>query len=69
MEYSADANTLNAAFGTPGGKVVAPIAEVTMEEGHHDHHGEEHHDADHHGDDHGASHDDHSGDHHEGHDH
>ncbi len=75
MEYSADANTWNAAFGTPGGKVVAPIAELTMEEGHHDHHGEEHHDADHHGDDHGASHDDHSGDHHdaghseEGHDH
>lgn len=73
LEYSADANTLNAAFGTPGGKVVAPIA-VTMEDGHHDHHGEEHHDADHHGDDHGA-HDDHSGDHHdaghsdEGHDH
>jgi len=72
VEYSADVNTLNAIYGTPGGKVVAPIAEATVEEGH-DHHDEGHHDADHHGEDHG--HDDHSGDHHdaghseEGHDH
>jgi len=73
LEYSADANTLNAVYGTPVSKVVAPIAEATTEEGHHEHHGEEHHDADH-GNDHGA-HDDHSGDHHDadhsedGHDH
>ncbi|MGK0364648.1 MAG: mono/diheme cytochrome c family protein [Saprospiraceae bacterium] len=76
VEYSADVNTLNAAFGTPGGKVVAPIAEAApvMEEGeHHEHHGEEHHEGHHGGADHSEeTHDDHSeGDHsnHEGHDH
>ena len=64
VEYSADANTLNAAYGTPGGK-AAPIAEAAapvMEEGHHEHHGEAHHDADHTGEE---AHDDHSGDHHD----